>query len=347
MGINIKKKQIFITSLLIIIAGWITYKALFPVSPPAEVSKLVEVEVAKKSDLEKTATLVGTVKPVRQTTFIAHGSGVLKTPQVHEGQQVKKGTVLIEIENDELVREVNHARESVALLEHNYQRQEKLVKMNNKSKKSLEGAREDLLKARIEYEKASNRLKMTQFIAPYDGTCGVFIAREGQDLKEGDQVVTFYDTSKYALDIGVPESILPKVQEKAKMSCLGKESEIKSIQRLIDPKSRMGLAHAEISNEVEVCLGSIVDVRVVVEKKLECLNLPKSAVFMKGEEYFVYTIKDGKADLVPVELGLEGDDRVEITTGIKEGDQVILLGQESIWPTKPVKAVDTKTKEKA
>ena len=341
-----KNRKIWVGAFLISLAGLVAYKYWPQGTPPPESPKLVETEVVKKSQVRKTATLVGTLKPIRQTTFLARSKGVLQAPRVKEGQRVKKGTVLAEIDNAELVREVKHARENVKIYETDYARQEKLVKMKNKSKQSLEKSREELLRAKMELERAINKLKATQFTAPYDGTCGVFIAREGQDLKDGDKVVSFYDTSKYAIDLGVPESILPKMIEKAEFTCLGKTGNLESVQKVIDPESRMGLAHAEIDHSSDACLGSLVDVRVVVEHKPNCLSLPKSAVFMKGKGLFVYKIKDGKADIAPVELGLEGDDRVEVTSGIEVGDQVVLKGQENIWPTRALKAIEKETNKK-
>jgi len=347
MGKITKNRTTWVAAFLIALAGFIAYKYWPQGTPPPESPKLVDAEVVQKSQVRKTATLVGTIKPIRQTTFISHDKGVLQTPYIKEGDTVEKGTILVELDNDELIREVAHARENVELFASNYARQKKLVKMKNKSKQSLEKSKEELLKAKMEFEKAIAKLKKTQFTAPYTGTCGVFIAREGQDLKEGDKVVTFYDTSKLSLDIGVPESILTKVNPASEFICLGTSGNLESVQKIIDPESRMGLAHAEIDGKAEACLGSLVDVTVVVAQKEDCLSLPKSAVFMKGKAPFVYRIKEGKADLVPVELGLEGDERIEIAKGIDVGDEIVLRGQEGIWPTRALKAIDKTSKKKA
>lgn len=337
----IKNKRPYIAVVLLGAALYGGYYAFFKKDTPQEQpAKLVEVVSATQKRLQSTVNVPATLKPVHQTTFKARSSGVLKKHYVQEGTHVAKGTLLAELDNDELLSEVEAACETAALLEINYQRQQKLAASKNSSQQNLEQARASLLQAKATREQAKDRLKRTQFYAPYEGSCGIFLVRPGAHIDEGKAVLTFYDPSSYALEIGVPESVQARLSPGASFESLGHKGKLLSVQPVIDPQTRMGLAYAEIPSQEAppAALGSIVDVRLILAQKEAAVALPKSTVFKNDQKDCVYKIEDGKAVLSVVVLGLEGDDDFEVLEGVCVGDTVILKNQQSIWPTRPVKA---------
>lgn len=345
---SLRPKQIMLGGICVfILIGSVTYWLWPQNQKPEEPAKLVETEVIRLGPVTRTVTLIAKLNPIRQTTFMAHVDGVIGPLLVQEGVLVTKGTILAELANEELKRDVDHKAESVRLSKVNLERQQKLLKSNNKSQQSYENAQKELLEAQGRLEDARNRLLKTQFIAPYDGVVGVFVAREGQDLRSGDKVVSFYDLSRMSLDIGIPESILPKISAKTNFYIRNQKGTLSSVQRVIDPVSRMALARAELEPLSDVSMGSLVDVDLELDTRDKVISVQRSAVFMKGRGSYVYKVVEGKIELSAVEIGLEGDKRFEITDGVEIGDVIVLKGQEKLYPERKVKRLEGDSKPKS
>ena len=334
----LKRKPLSFMVIAIVIVGGV-YK-LWPAKVPLpEPPMLVEVETLHKRTLIKTVSLSGVVHPTRLTLFQAQEKGVMGPVLVAPGHRVKEGVLLAQMRNLKWQRAFEHARTKANLAETHYKRLKKLVANNTKSQRSLDIAHEAWLFAEIAVEETRKALARTQFKAPYEGTVGVFKAREGQALKEGDEVVAFYDASSYIIDIDVPDSLVGKIAVGRAFSTKNITGEITSVQGILDPKTHMALARAVFYSEGPVALGARIRVNVEVAHKDHVLTLPRSAVFLKEGKPAVYKIIDGKAELSFVSKGLEGGERFEITEGVSLGDQVILKGKGGIWPTKEVKAL--------
>ncbi len=341
----IKKRPIFIVSLLLIVAA-LSYYFWPQAGMPPEQPFVVEVETVAKGTLSKSVKLLAHVTSKQETTFISHVKGRMKTIYVEEGKAVKKGTLLAELENEELAHEYAHAQTKVKLAQDQFNRLNQLQKSNAQSQASLDRAHEVLLRSKIELEQVQDRINKTKFIAPFDGVCGVFKFRPGQTLSEGDVIVSCYDASGFVLNIDVPESLVTEVNPGETIRYKGNESKIRSVQKALDPTSHMGIARAEVPGNWKVSSGQIISVEVDVETKDGIITLPRGAVFLKDGNSFVYTIVEDKANLQSIEIGLEGKQRLEVTEGLKEGDKVILKGQENIWPTRAVKELPPAEKPK-
>lgn len=70
--------------------------------------------------------------------------------------------------------------------------------------------------------------------------------------------------------------------------------------------------------------GFRVEVRIVVWEDSDVLSVPASAVFRHDTRWAVYQVRDGVAHLVPVEVGQRNDDRVQILSGLDQGDRLVV-----------------------
>ena len=66
--------------------------------------------------------------------------------------------------------------------------------------------------------------------------------------------------------------------------------------------------------------------QIIVGERKAVLSIPRAALLREGESHFVYRLEEGRARRRPVTLGLVGIDDVEISSGLSEGDRVILPG---------------------
>jgi membrane fusion protein (multidrug efflux system) len=68
--------------------------------------------------------------------------------------------------------------------------------------------------------------------------------------------------------------------------------------------------------------------------------VPESAIVQRGDGQFVYRVRDGKAELTRVRLGLRQTGRIEVVEGLAAGDTVVTAGQIKLRPGSAVKVAD-------
>lgn len=103
-----------------------------------------------------------------------------------------------------------------------------------------------------------------------------------------------------------------------RISALGvEEQRVKVIVTLAKPPASLGD-------------GFRVDARIIIWHGDNVLTVPASAVFRDHERWAVYTIQDGKAKLVPIEIGHRGRTQVEVVSGLAEGNEIVLHPTDSV-----------------
>ncbi|RKD30628.1 efflux RND transporter periplasmic adaptor subunit [Thermohalobacter berrensis] len=135
------------------------------------------------------------------------------------------------------------------------------------------------------------------------------------DISEGTEVLIVSD------DLGIEaKGAVEKIYPKAfsRMSELGIEQKRVRVDILIKDK---------IS---DLRVGYELDVNFLINKKEDVLLLPQSAVFEDEGVNYVFVIENGKAKLREVEIGIEGDEEIEIISGLKMGEKVIVYPEKDI-----------------
>ncbi|SHK12235.1 efflux RND transporter periplasmic adaptor subunit [Paramaledivibacter caminithermalis] len=141
------------------------------------------------------------------------------------------------------------------------------------------------------------------------------LASEVKDIKEGGVVIIYSDD----LGINKLEGQVEKVYPKAfsKISDLGIEQK----------RVKIDVSIPKVSN---LKIGYDVDTKFKIRSKTDALIVPDNTVFDIENEKYVFVLEDNKAVLKRVEIGLEGEDFIEVKSGLKEGDRVIISPDEDI-----------------
>ena len=114
-----------------------------------------------------------------------------------------------------------------------------------------------------------------------------------------------------------------------------KEYFLTHIQKMLDEETHMCPAYVGI-NAPDSIIGTAVDVSLVIQEQHSVIVIPFEAVFLRQGKSFVYIVKEDKATLAPVELGIRDKQFIEITAGLKEGDPIIVCGHNRLYPDIPV-----------
>ncbi len=206
----------------------------------------------------------------------------------------------------------------------------------------VESARAQLASAQAALSAARLELEKFRLKAPFDGTVAQVSAKVGQTVTPANIILKIHGEDVYEIEADVPETDIAKLavgmdalvdldaygEEKkfpAKLASIDTAETV--IQDIVYYKTRFLLA----SPDQPVRTGMTANVAVIAQKRDGVLFVPLRAVRTNGEgERYVRILKDGAETQAIVTVGLRGDDnRVEVTSGLSEGDVVILAVREN------------------
>ncbi|MCA0370256.1 MAG: efflux RND transporter periplasmic adaptor subunit [Proteobacteria bacterium] len=282
--------------------------------------KVVETAKVARADIARTVRLYGTVHAKREVTLLAQSDGVLDRVAM-SGQAVKKGEVFATLENPELSTTYDLAKASEDMAAQQLERAKALSQSNLRSKKDLDADKARWIEATQTRLRTKLDLEKSQFKAPFDGTLGVFKVREGAYMKQGDVLVTLYDPTSLVVEFDVPAKFVPDLREKVYVDGVLYTS-VKT-QKIVDTQTNTSPATLDLTACARCLAGQVVNVDVVVGEAKGAIGVPKDALFMEGNQSYVYVVEKEKSIKRPVTVGLEDKMRAQILTGLKEGEVVV------------------------
>ena len=183
-------------------------------------------------------------------------------------------------------------------------------------------------------------LKSGNVVAPFDGVLGYTGLTEDIFVSDNIFIITLDDNSIIFSDIKVPESYAPFIRKglpvEVRVSSYKDKvfsGEIDFISSRINADTRSLLARIKIDNkDLELLSGSLLEITVKFNLR-DSLSVPDTSIMMEGEKSYIYTVSDENiANKTEVEIGLRGDSKVEILSGVNEGDQIVAEGLKKVRP---------------
>ncbi len=317
----------------------------------------VEVFHPKSGAPDVKLVLPGNTQPLNDTAIYARTNGYLKRWYFDIGSHVKRGDLLAEIDTPEVDEQLNQARADLANAQAtlaldviNADRQEKLVKTNVASVQDRDNAvtAMNVARAQVNSRQAmvSQLEKMQSFErveAPFDGIItartvdvGALIAAGGAtSAKELFHLVAIDWLRIY---VSVPETYSPAMRVGSTATVTldefpGEkfEGHLVRTSNAIDQTSRTLLVEVDVPNKDGKLLpGSYAHVQFDLPTAGKAVTLPANALLFRKEGLQVGVVRDGKVDLVPVKIGHDFGDTVEVVSGLKATDSVVANPADSL-----------------
>lgn len=302
---------------------------------------------------------IGSANAINGVDLTVQVSGIVDKIDFKANQEVKKGTVLLQLENSIETADLVAAKAEAVLADQNLKRAETLRTRGVGAVSDVDTTAAAASAKKAAVAKMQAVLDQKTVTAPFTGVIGIAKVDIGQYLTPGTVIGTLQETDKMRIDFTVPEQSLPElrlgqpVQVGPSMEQLNYNGKIVGIDPKIDPASRLVSVRAEVQNdEPRLTPGQFVQVRVELPKEDNVLALPQTAVIRSLYGDYVYAVrpaqpKEGEkapeddakklvAQQVFVKIGRSYGGVVEITDGLKAGDIVITAGQNRLSAGTPV-----------
>ncbi len=115
---------------------------------------------------------------------------------------------------------------------------------------------------------------------------------------------------------------------------------VEAINPRVEANGRSLEVRARLSNsDGRLRPGMFARVRIIVGERANALLVPEEAIVPLGDDFFVYTVVDGKANRIRVKLGVRRDSQVELLEGVRPGDKVVTAGMRVQRDGQPVRIV--------
>jgi RND family efflux transporter MFP subunit len=297
----------------------------------------VEVVVVKKSDPNRTLTLVGEARPFATVTLYAKVSGYMKSIKVDKGDHVKKDQVLAIIESPEIDKNYQGALADSENKSSISRRMNQLRNRSLVSPQEADQADSDAKVAKSRLESLAVQKAYETLRAPFDGTvtsryadAGALVQNAENSQTSAQPVVTIsqVDSLRVYVYVDQKDAAFIQVGGPAQVSVaerpdLHLTAMITRVSGELDPKTKMLLTEIDIDNKQgQLVPGSFVQVTLNL-KIPEQLEVPAQSLLIQQGKSFVVTVDD--ADLIHYKEVKAGDNDgqfVSIYSGVNENERV-------------------------
>lgn len=316
--------------------------------------KTVEVVVANPKPISYTITAVGSLRALEDVTISPKKAGIIKQILAKEGDRVKKGQVLIHLDDVDARLQMERAEANVQQAEVSLEtsrvtraRYHKLLESkvvpqqtydDLSLKVKLDEARLALAKADLNIAKQS--LLDHQIVSPIEGIIQLKIAAVGEHVNVApkDEIMKIVQMDPLELEFYVPENLAGTIRAESKIEFVVKafsEEKYFAVLRFIsptaDPNTRNVRMKALVKNPTyRLKPGFFAEVSIPAGGNPAALIIPESAIFSQEGKFFIYTVQGEIAQRKEVETGIRFDGKVEVLKGIQKGERVVTTGHEQL-----------------
>lgn len=264
-----------------------------------------------------------------------------------EGQAVKAGAKLVELDSSEYVAQAAQVRADLHTEVQRLKRTRDLSVQGFLSKDALDVQAGTVERLQARLDEVQSRLSKATIRAPFSGIVGLRQVSPGAYVKAGNDIVRLDNLETLKVDFRVPETYLSRLAPNQEVAVRldaypGQDfkGRVYATEPAVDERTRTVLLRARIANpDLKLKPGMFVRAAITLASRANAVVVPEQAIWPKGKDSFVFRVIDGKAALTKVQLGNRRPGEVEIVTGLAADDMVVTDGQIKLRDGAPVTVI--------
>ena len=203
--------------------------------------------------------------------------------------------------------------------------------------------------ARVSVRDLEERLESAHGNAPFDGTLYSLPIHQGDFVKAGDLLAELADLRQLRIRAFIDEPELGQIDVNQSVEILwdahpdrvwNGRTEMLPKQVVTRGTRSVGeLICSVTNNRLDLLPNTTVDVRIHVSERPSALVVPRGAVFIEGDKRFVFRVEDGRLHRRFIKVGIANPTKIEVLSGLSEGDVVALPGEASLKESMRIIAV--------
>jgi len=306
----------------------------------------VNLMVVKDTAVDNTIDVTGTIDANEKVNLVSETAGNITGIYFSEGSFVKKGQLLVKVYNQDLIASLKQNDYQVALAKQNEYRNSILLQKEAISQQEYDTSLTSLntLKAQSDVLKA--QISKTEIRAPFSGTIGLRNISPGGYLSPSTAIASLVNIDPAKVTFSVPERYLTLIKAGTKINFNIESSRnsfaatVYAIEPSIDLNSRTITVRAQAPNPGNLLkAGAFAKINLKLDQIPKTIMVPTQCVIpdLKDNKVFIY--HNGVAVSKTVKTDLRTDTRIEIISGLKAGDSLVVSGLIQIRNKVPLKVL--------
>lgn len=323
-----------------------------------DVAVPVSVVELKPGAIEEYVTATGTARALKEASIQSEVGGyyrLLENPATGEeyslDDRVERGAGIIRIINEEEENTIAVESKELALetARLDYEQQKSLYEKGGVTRTEFKQSEEAYINARYAYENARIRLGKFHITAPFDGVItSLPYYTPGIRIDAGVDMVTIQEYSGMMMEISLPGKDLGRVRPGQRARIMNYSipddtlsGTVREVSPALDPDTRSFGAAIRIANDGYLLRpGMFVKAEIIVSSSDSALVIPKDVIQSKPAGKTVFVVNRGAANERIIQTGLENPDYVEVTSGLEEGERLVVRGFETLRNRSRVKVIE-------
>lgn len=339
--------------ILVVLAASPRFRKLLPgvngekVASERDVRLPVSAIVIKPETLVNKVLATGTILANEEVELRSETTGKIEKIFFSEGGRVKRGDLLIKVNDSELQAQRMRAESALQVAREKERRRKQLFEKQGISPEDYESARNELNGILASVRLIDAQIRKTELRAPFDGIIGLRYVSEGSYVDPTIRIANLQNLQRVKLDFAVPEKYVSSVRpgQSVYFRVSGKderfEGTILAVEPKIDPVTRNVLLRAMSENtRGRIMPGAFAEVELVLEQVQGAVMVPTQALVPDLAGQKVYICRDGVAQEVRVQIGLRTESKVQVTQGLNAGDTLLTTGLLQVVGGSPLKLVE-------
>ncbi|MFL5401238.1 MAG: efflux RND transporter periplasmic adaptor subunit [Gemmatimonadales bacterium] len=304
----------------------------------------VEAATARSDTVVDAILATGQIEALQSIELRPDVEGRLIQILVREGTPVAAGTPLFKIDDAELKAQVAQVAAERDLARQSLNRTRDLLSQKASSQAELERAEATMRSNEAQLELLKVRLDRTLVRAPFAGIMGQRYVSLGDYVTKDTKLAAVQTVSPQRASFQVPERYADQVGQQVtfRVAALTGRTFIGKVD-FVDPivqlPGRTITVKARVPNpKRELQAGMFIEARLATAVRPNAVVIPEDAVLPLQGSNFVWVVADGKATRRQIELGVRTPGFVEVKSGVRNAEQVVVGGQERLAEGAPVQA---------
>jgi HlyD family secretion protein len=313
----------------------------------------VQADLAQaRADLATQEELLNVAKAGGHASQIAKAAADLQKAQASRDQLHHDNEILTKLvaEKAATLEELAQNRLQLTQAEADVQSTQK-VKQTLEQQAQLDQGRVTLLveHARATVRDLEERLQSAHGTAPLDGTLYSLPIRQGDFVKAGDLLAELADLRQVRIRAFVDEPELGQIDVNQSVEILwdahsgrvwNGRTEVLPKQVVTRGTRSVGELICSVTNDrLDLLPNTTVDVRIHISERPEAMVVPRGAVYIEGDRRFVFRVEEDRLHRRNIQVGIANPTKIEVLSGLSEGDVVALPGDVSLKENLRIRAV--------
>lgn len=275
--------------------------------------------------------LNGEFYPNEVVDLVSETAGKVVKINFNDGDRVKKGDLLVKVDDADLQVQLQRALYQKQLTEKKLERQRLLYDRESVSLESLQELETEYDVLCTDIALLQVKIDRTEIRAPFGGKMGFRQISPGAYLQPSTPVATLTDDSVLLLEFYLPEKYLPEALIGKKFTFHHEsvsepiEVEVYAIDPMVDTSTRTYLIRGRYVNRLNLLPGMFLSGELIWGND-EYIPIPTQSLVPEMDGQRAWVVRGGRAALVPVTIGGRTNTHVEVLTGIGAGDTVLTTG---------------------